>query len=63
MTKRTLHELLKWRYATKKMDVTKSVPQEKVDAIIEAVRLAPTSSGAQPFELIVVANPELRAQM
>lgn len=63
MTKKTLYDLLNWRYATKKMDAAKSVPQEKVDAIVEAVRLAPTSSGTQPFELIVVTNPELRAQI
>ena len=63
MTNKTLNDLLNWRYATKKMDATKAVPQEKVDAIIEAIRLAPTSSGTQPFELIVVTNPELRTQI
>ncbi len=63
MTNRTLEEQLNWRYATKKMDPEKSVPQEKVDAIIEAVRMAPTSSGTQPFHLIVVTNPELRAEI
>lgn len=51
---------LNWRYATKKMDPTKSVPQDKVDRIVEAVRLAPTSSGLQPFELIVVTNKALK---
>lgn len=60
---KNLIELLNWRYATKKMDSTKAVPQEKVDAIIEAVRLAPTSSGLQPFELIVVTNSEIRSQL
>ncbi|MDC3402201.1 NAD(P)H-dependent oxidoreductase [Alphaproteobacteria bacterium] len=54
-----LIEQLNWRYATKKMDPTKPVPQDKVDAIIEAIRLSPTSSGTQPFELIVVTNPEV----
>jgi len=49
MTNKTLNDLLNWRYATKKMDATKAVPQEKVDAIIEAVRLAPTSSGTHPL--------------
>jgi nitroreductase len=63
MTTKTLLEQLNWRYATKKMDPTKTVPPEKVDAIIEAVRLAPTSSGLQPFELLVVTNPELRSQI
>lgn len=63
MTNKTLNDLLKWRYATKKMDTTKPVPQGKVDAIVKAVRMAPTSSGTQPFELIVVTNPELRGQI
>ena len=58
MTDSTLLEQLNWRYATKKMDATKAVPQEKLDVIIEAIRMAPTSSGTQPFELFVVTNPE-----
>lgn len=37
-------DLLKWRYATKKMNGEK-VPQTAVDRIIEAAILAPTSSG------------------
>jgi len=63
MTNKTLSEQLNWRYATKKMDSTKAVPQEKVDAIIEAIRMAPTSSGTQPFELIVVTNKNVRAEI
>lgn len=63
MTDKTLTELLNWRYATKKMQAGKAVPQDKLDAIIEAVCMAPTSSGTQPFELIVVSNPELRAKI
>ncbi len=58
-----LLEQLHWRYATKKMDPTKAVPQEKVDRILEAVRLAPTSSGLQPFEVFVVTNPEVREKI
>lgn len=62
MTK-TLTEHLSWRYATKKMDPNKPVSQEKVDAIIEAIRMAPTSSGTQPFELFVVTNAEIRDEI
>lgn len=58
-----LLEKLNWRYATKKMDAAKAVPQDKVDRIIEAVRLAPTSSGLQPFEVIIVTNPEVREKI
>ena len=58
-----LLERLKWRYATKKMDATRKVPAEKVERIIEAARLAPTSSGLQPFEIFVVTNPEVREKI
>ena len=58
-----LIQKLKWRYATKKMAPQKAVPQEKVDRILEAVRLAPTSSGLQPFEIIVVTNPQIREKI
>lgn len=57
-----LHKL-QWRYATKKMNPAKAVPQEKVERILEAARLAPTSSGLQPFDILVVTNPELRAKI
>lgn len=63
MTNNTLSEQLKWRYATKKMDPSKTVPHDKVDAIIDAIRMAPTSSGTQPFELIVVTNPQIRGEV
>ncbi|MFU2317258.1 NAD(P)H-dependent oxidoreductase [Rahnella sp. PCH160] len=59
----TLNDRLAWRYATKKFDPTKSVPAEKLERIIEAVRLAPTSSGLQPFELFVITNPEVREKI
>lgn len=58
-----LLDKLKWRYATKKMDVTKTVPTEKVEAILEAVRLTASSSGLQPYELIVITNKELRQKI
>jgi nitroreductase len=45
----TLLDKMQWRYAAKKMDASKVVPQEKVDRIVEAARLAPTSSGLQPL--------------
>lgn len=55
----SLIEALNWRYATKKMN-GKAVPQEKVDLILEAARLAPTSSGLQPYRVIVITNPVLK---
>ncbi|WP_237151527.1 NAD(P)H-dependent oxidoreductase [Oryzibacter oryziterrae] len=58
-----LLEKLNWRYATKKFDSSKSVPADKVARIVEAARLAPTSSGLQPFEVIVISNHALREKI
>ena len=52
---------LNWRYATKKMDPNKAVPEDKVAKIVEAVQMAPSSSGLQPFELFVIRNKDIRA--
>lgn len=63
MSKSGLIEAMRWRYATKKMDPKKVVPEDKLAQIIEAIRLTPTSSGAQPFEVFVVTNDETRAKI
>ena len=58
-----LIDRLNWRYATKKMNPDKAVPECKVERILEAVRLAPTSSGLQQFEVIVVTNKDIREKI
>lgn len=58
----SLIDKLNWRYATKRMNGTK-VPQEKVERILEAIRLAPTSFGLQGFKVIVIENESLREQI
>ena len=58
-----LLQKLQWRYATKKMNPAKAVPCEKVERIIEAVRLAASSSGLQPYEIILVTNPQVREKI
>jgi len=57
-----LIDALKWRYATKKMN-GQAVPQEKVDYILEAAHLAPSSSGLQPYKVFVVTNKELKEKL
>ena len=54
---------LKWRYATKAYDSTKKVDQEDVDKIIEAARLAPTSSGLEQFRIIVINDQKLKEKI
>ncbi|MDF2433663.1 MAG: hypothetical protein JWP44_3294 [Mucilaginibacter sp.] len=51
-------ESLHWRYATKRM-TGERVPQEKIDIILEAARMAPTSSGIQPFTILVITDKKL----
>jgi len=49
---------LQWRYATKKMN-GQAVEQAKIDQIIEAARLAPTSSGLHPFKIIAFGQSQI----
>ncbi len=55
-------EKMNWRYATKVMNGEK-VSQEKIDNILEAIRLAPTSSGLQPFEVWVITNDDIKVKI
>lgn len=57
-----LLDRLNWRYAAKAMTGEK-VAQEKIDNIIEAASLAPTSSGLQPFEILVITNQEIKEKI
>ena len=59
----SLIEDLNWRHACKAYDPAKKVNQEDLEKILEAARLAPTSSGLQPFKVIVVQDPALREQI
>jgi len=49
---------LQWRYAAKRM-TGERLPQEKVDIVLEAARLAPTSSGIQPFSILQITDKGL----
>ena len=59
----SLLDKLQWRYATKKMDPSKAVPQDKVEQILEAIRLTASSSGLLPYEVLVITNKEVRAKI
>lgn len=59
----SLIENLNWRHATKAYDSTKKVSEEHLNKILEAARLAPTSSGLQQFRVIVLETKELREKL
>jgi len=51
---------LRWRYATKKFDPTKKIPPDLWSKLEQAVVLAPSSYGLQPWKFIVVTDPQMR---
>lgn len=53
---------LNWRYAAKRMNGQK-VPAEKIENILEAIQLAPTSIGMQPFTVLVIEDAETRKKI
>ncbi|WP_316633566.1 NAD(P)H-dependent oxidoreductase [uncultured Flavobacterium sp.] len=59
----TLLENLNWRYATKKFDATKKISIEDLNTLKEAVRLAASSYGLQPYKVVIIENPEIREQL
>ena len=59
----TIQEALNRRYATKAYDTTKKVSDEDLHTILEAMRLAPSSFGLQPWKFIVVTDMTIREQL
>ncbi len=54
---------LKWRYAVKKFDSNKSVPQQKIETLKEAFNLTATSYGLQPLKLLVINKKEIQKEL
>ncbi len=59
----SINELLAWRYAAKKLDASKAVAEADVDYILEAIRLSASSSGLQPYQVLVITDPAIKAQI
>lgn len=58
----SLNDALHWRYAPKRM-TGELVPEDEIDAILQAARMAPTSMGLQPFTLLLVRNKALAEKL
>ena len=54
---------LQWRYAVKKFDAEKILPEAKIDVLKQAFNLTATSYGLQPIRLVVVKNKELQESL
>lgn len=58
-----LLDSLQWRYATKRYNSEVKLSDEVVLKIVETARMAPTSSGLQPFEMILIKNQALKEKL
>lgn len=54
---------LNWRYATKKFDGTRKISEESLEKLLEAATLSPSSYGLQPYKIIVIEDPDVRATL
>jgi nitroreductase len=54
---------LNWRYATKKFDTSRKIPDEVWSALEQSLVLAPSSFGLQPWKFFVIRNPEVRQKL
>ena len=52
-----------WRYATKKFDAAKKVTSNDMNILKEAIRLSASSYGLQPYQVLIIENQEIRAQL
>ncbi len=58
----SLLDALKWRYAVKRMNGNK-IPEAKLNTILEATKLAPSSFGLTPYNIIVIEDEETRKKL
>jgi nitroreductase len=54
---------LEWRYAVKRFDATKKIPQNVWEAMEKALVLTPSSYGLQPWKFLVVESAEIRQKL
>ena len=58
----SLLDSLKWRYAVKRMNGNK-IPEATINTILEATKLAPSSFGLTPYNIIVIEDEETRKKL
>ncbi len=56
-------EVVKNRYSCKKYDGSKAVSAEKLNAVLEAGRVAPTAKNLQEQKVYVIQSPEMLAKV
>lgn len=63
ITPDALLKSLEWRYAVKKFDPVRKVPEATWKTLEEAARLAPSSYGLQPYRMLVITDASAKAKL
>lgn len=63
MSKLNFIDALNFRYATKQFDSNYELDSEVLKGLMEAINLAPTSYGFQPFKVVLLQEGEIRQQL
>jgi len=58
-----LPDALQWRYATKKFDPARRIPQETWELLEQTLVLTPSSFGLQPWQFLIIENPAVREEL
>ena len=58
-----LVDALNWRYATKKFDPVRKIPDETWNALEQSLILTPSSIGLQPWKFFVVTDSAVKTQL
>jgi nitroreductase len=54
---------LRWRYAVKKFDPARKIPDDVWSVLEQSLILAPSSTGLQPWKFVVVTDPAVRRKL
>lgn len=63
VNKETIERQLNWRYATKRFDAGKKIPDADWNILEHSLVMAPSSYGLQPWRFLVITDPEIRAKL
>jgi nitroreductase len=58
-----LLDALNWRYATRKFDPARKISADEWNALEQALLLAPSSIGLQPWKFYVVTDPAMKQRL
>lgn len=63
MTAEQLLKQLNWRYATKKFDASRKIPDATWSTLERVLNLSPSAFGLQPWKFLVINDPDTRKKL